>query len=300
MERLYDLLASNESWLVERVLSYVHRNGYATVICALEETWRASISDLSSSLKGSRTDPATAFGVLEERRHRDLGMDLRFSLVVLRYFRRLLFDLVRGGGFSREEETSLRRWVEGFFNRVEESFLQERERAMIDEKNLYRSFFERLEGPAFLLDEDGRVINLNRSAAVLLGEDTVFGGTSYFERWWGKPIPLFVDELARFKASGVASRAFEKAVDTPKGKRYYHTEMRLMRDAAGRIQGTAVLLADHTKIREAEDTLQVVLEEMEARVAERAAEAARDFAYRRGALPSTNPGKPTGTPSGSS
>ncbi len=142
-------------------------------------------------------------------------MELRLSFILLRYFRKLCFDLVRGEGFPRDEEVRLRRHLEGFFNRVEE---------------------------AFFLDRDGRVENLNRSAAALLGEDTL----------------------------------------------------------SARIEGTGILLTDHARRREAEETLQVVLEEMEARVAERAAEAGGDLARRRESRPPGDAAEPTGTPTGNS
>jgi len=290
LERVRDLIAGGGSWLAERVLGYAVQDGYGMHASALADVWRATIADLSASLSflardsGAPldlpdgdvypSDPVSAFGVLEARRHRDRGIDPRLSLLLMKFYRRSFVDLILGAGFSPEEQESRRRTVERFFDHAEVAFCLERERASRG-RNRYLAFFESLPGPAFLLDAQDRVENMNRAAAAMLGEDTLMTGTGYGEERRGKPLAVFAEELARFQAAGVPSRGFEKAVDTPLGRRHYQGEMHRMLGGSGKFEGTAILLTDLTRRKEAEETLQVVLEEMEARVAERTAEAVR-------------------------
>jgi len=285
MERMYDLVTGNESWLAERVRAFVRRNGGGTSPGAMEDSWRASISDLCAALtyfskdrvsspgtvglEESPSDPASAFGVSEARRHRGFDVDLRFSLSLLKFYRRLCFDLARGSGFSREDQAVHHRYIERFFDRAEEAFLVERERASAGERDRYAAVFENLPGPAFLLDANGCVENLSRSAAALLGEDTAFGGAGHAAKWKGKRLPVLVNELVRFQAADIASRSFYQVLDTSIGRRVYRGEMRRILDGSGKVAGTSILLADQTRRIEAEEKLQVVLEEIDARVAER-------------------------------
>ncbi len=290
MERVRDLIAGGESWLAERVLEYAVQDGYGMHASALADIWRASISDLSASLlslsaapgrspelpagEDFPSGPVSAFGVLEARRHRDRGIDPRLSLLLMKFYRRSFVDLVLGAGFPPEERETRRRSVERFFDHAEVAFCLERERASRG-RSRYLAFFESLPGPAFLLDAQGRVENMNRAAAAMLGEDTLVTGTGCAEERRGKPLAVFAEELARFQAAEVPSRGFEKAVDTPMGMRHYQGEMHRILEGSGKFEGTAILLTDLTRRKEAEETLQVVLEEMEARVAERTADAVR-------------------------
>ncbi|MEW6719736.1 MAG: PAS domain-containing protein [Thermodesulfobacteriota bacterium] len=127
--------------------------------------------------------------------------------------------------------------------------------------NKYLTLFESLPMPAFLLDREGMIDNANRAAAELLGEV--------------EPPGFLSVEVSTFLAAGVPCRRIEKILKTPKGWRNYRIEMHRMPGASGTYEGAVVVLSDLTERREAEETLQVVLEELEARVAQRTAEVAR-------------------------
>ena len=299
MRRLHDLIAERESWLVRRVIAYARERGYAKCTSTLEEPWRASIAGLSAPLiallSGAAappelspdddlsSDPLSAFGVLEARRHRERGVTLTMSLGLMKYYRQSYVDLVREAGFPREDEEAFRRIVERFFDRVEVAFVTEWERtsveervaelsavnrSMTNEKNRYLTLFESLPTPAFLLDREGNIDNANLAAAELLGGDAIPGGLYYAAEGKRGGLPSLAEDVSAFLSSGVPSRGIEKMLETPRGYRQYRVAMHRMLDVSGRFEGAGVILSDLTKRREAEETLQVVLEELEARVAE--------------------------------
>jgi signal transduction histidine kinase len=78
--------------------------------------------------------------------------------------------------------------------------------------------------------------------------------------------------VSAFLEAGAPSRSFETTLGTPRGIRHYRLEMHRMLDVSGKFDGAVVIFNDLTRRREAEETLQVVLDEMETRVEERTGE----------------------------
>lgn len=305
MQTLRDLVSERESWLVARVLAYARERGYTKYTSTLEEAWRASIAGLSAPLMellggvgyplelspddDFASDPLSAFGVLEARRHRERGVTLPMFLGLMKYYRQSYIDLVREAGFPGEREEAYRRIVTRFFDRVEVAFCSEWERSsgearvaelsavnrtMTNEKNKYLTLFESLPSPVVLLDRDGRIDNANHAAAGLLGGSETPGTRYYAAERKGEGLPFLAEEVSAFLAAAVPSRGLEKALGTPRGTRHYRVEMHRMLDVSGKFDGAVVIFTDLTHRREAEDTLQVVLDEMEARIEERTAELA--------------------------
>lgn len=305
MEPLRDLIAGSESWLVARILAYARERGYARYASTLEEAWRASVAGLSAPLLEElgagvlprelspdddlSSDPLYAFAVLEARRHRERGVTLPMFLGLMKYYRQSYDDLVREAGFPREEEQAYRLVVSRFFDRVEVAFCSEWERtsgeariaelsavnrAMTNEKNKYLTLFESLPSPALLLDGEGRIDHANHAAAGLLGWGGVPGARYYAKDRKGETVPFLAEEVCAFFAAGVPSRVFGKILDMPRGARHFHVEIHRMMDVSGKFEGAVVILTDLTQRREAEETLQVVLDEMEARIEERTGELA--------------------------
>jgi signal transduction histidine kinase/PAS domain-containing protein len=297
------LVAKQESWLVRRVLAYARERGYTKYTSTLEEAWRASIAGLSAPLMdlldrdGSppelspdddfASDPLSAFGVLEARRHRERGVTLPMFLGLMKYYRQSYIDLVRVAGFPRGDEEVYRRIVARFFDRVEVAFCSEWERAsgeervaelsavnraMTNEKNKYLTLFETLPSPVLLLDRDGRIDNANHAAAGLLGGSETPGTRYYAAERKGEALPFLAEEVSAFLEAGAPSRSFETTLGTPRGIRHYRLEMHRMLDVSGKFDGAVVIFNDLTRRREAEETLQVVLDEMETRVEERTGE----------------------------
>jgi len=305
LQTLRDLIAERESWLVGRVLAYARERGYTKYTSTLEEAWRASVAGLSAPLmefldrNGSPlelspdedfdSDPLSAFGVLEARRHRERGVTLPMFLGLMKYYRQSYVDLVLEAGFPGEQEEVYRRLVTRFFDRVEVAFCSEWERtsgearvgelsavnrAMTNEKNKYLTLFESLPSPAVLLDREGRIDNANHAAAGLLGGSETPGTLYYAEEGKGEggALPFLSDEVSAFLAAGAPSRSVETTLGTPRGVRHYRVEMQRMLDVSGKFDGAVAIFDDLTRRREAEETLQVVLDEMEARVEERTGE----------------------------
>jgi len=303
VERLRDLIAERESWLVGRVLAYARERGYTKYTSTLEEAWRASIAGLSAPLmdlldgkfealelspdEDFSSDPLSAFGVLEARRHRERGVPLPMFLGLMKYYRQSYVDLVLEAGFPREDEECYRRLVARFFDRVEVAFCSEWERtsgearvaelsavnrAMTNEKNKYLTLFESLPTPVLLLDSEGKIDNANHAAAEMLGERAAPGSRYYAAENPGDFLPFLSEELSAFFGAGIPSRGIERAIETPRGLRQYRVEMHRMLDISGKFEGAVVVFTDLTGRRVAEETLQVVLDEMEARIEERTTE----------------------------
>ena len=318
MRRLHDLVAERESWLVRRVIAYARERGYTKYTSTLEEAWRASIAGLSAPLIGLlsgsaaplelspdddfSSDPLSAFGVLEARRHRERGVPLPMFLGLMKYYRQSYVDLVREAGFPPEDEAAYRRIVERFFDRVEVAFVTEWDRTsgearlaelsavnrtMTNEKNKYLTLFESLPTPAFLLDREGMIDNANHAAAELHGGGATPGSLYYAAERKAESLPFLSEEVSSFLAAGVPARVLEKAVETPRGVRRYRVGMHRMLDVSGKFEGAVVILNDVTERREAEETLQVVLDEMESRIEERTAELARSMSLLRAVVENT-------------
>jgi len=92
INKLIDFVLKHEDWLMERILKYAKQRGYAQYSSTLKEAWKLSISGLSKSLMAAlnakghdlelgphedyTTDPASQFGIIEARRHRERGVSL--------------------------------------------------------------------------------------------------------------------------------------------------------------------------------------------------------------------------------
>ncbi len=306
MRRVRDLIADRESWLAQRILAYARERGCAACTPILEEAWRSSVAGLSAPLlelldrsvtpselspeDDLSSDPPAAVGIVEARRHRERGVTLAMFLGLMKCCRQGYVDLVREAEFPREDEEAYRRIVERFFDRVEDSVVTEWEqtsaearvaelsaanRVLVNQRNRYLTLFESLPIPAFILDAGGAVENANRAAAALAEGDAEPRGR-YDAAGGGRlPLPFLGEEVSVFLSAGVPYRVIERLLKTRKGYRHYRVHMHRMLDASGNSAGAVVTFSDVTKRREAEETLQVVLEELEARVAERTAEVAR-------------------------
>ena len=113
MDRLYDLIAKSEDWLIRRVLHYAREYSFTKYTSTLEEAWRMSIRGLSEPLLQAlkeknpvlelnpeadfTNDPVASFGILEAQRHRSRGITLSMFLGLMKYYRQSYIDLVHGG-----------------------------------------------------------------------------------------------------------------------------------------------------------------------------------------------------------
>lgn len=202
---LHDLLAESEAWLMERVLVYAKRYGYAAYTSTLVEPWRISIAGLTQAIGQALEhdgglprdypvnaspghDPIAAFAILEAGRHRVRGVTLAMFWGLLKYYRQAYLDLLTER-LPHPQAHSARTFVCACFERMEFSFvltwtalsgedtgaaLARENRLLANEKNKYLTVFESMPHALFLLDAEDRVENCNAAALALTGH---VGGT---------------------------------------------------------------------------------------------------------------------------
>ncbi len=195
------LLRAAEDWLVARVLHYAHCRGYTRYAPTLEADWRQFIQGITRSVMAGlrfhdgavelsphldlENDPSLVFGIEEARRHRERGVDLPMFMGLFKYYRQAYLDLVDRHFEGSLDHDEARTSLERLFDRIEIGFCQEwtdrsqpevvealqaHSRELVNEKNAYLTIFESLSSPAFLLDSECRVRNLNSEAIRLVAD----------------------------------------------------------------------------------------------------------------------------------
>ncbi len=220
MDHIKAFFSSHEEWLVERILAYAKRQGYAEYMGELREVWRISIARFSDALSEAGNtfreadlkftpdemfidDPISVFVINEFRLQRERGLSLSTLLGLLKYYRKTYLDCI----LELAEKTDKEQYcplVDHFFDRLEIALcvdwtrssdpdrlaeLQARNRAMSDEKNKFLALFESLTTPVFLLDYDFNIEIMNLSAAEFLGLADEQGELYHIQRKpSGKPV----------------------------------------------------------------------------------------------------------------
>ncbi|OQX11801.1 MAG: hypothetical protein BWK76_18625 [Desulfobulbaceae bacterium A2] len=200
LELLAVCVLAGEEWLMHRILAYAERRQYTKYTSTLLEPWRISIAALTGALTaaiaGGRDDlelspdenPAddviAAFAVHEARLHRQRGISLTMFLGLMKYYRQSYLDLLEARLPARAERTVCATYLRRFFDRLEIAFcaewsglaadrqlteLQDENRRMTNEKNLYLTALESHPDAIILVDEQGRVREMNPSAMNLIG-----------------------------------------------------------------------------------------------------------------------------------
>jgi signal transduction histidine kinase len=294
MERLALRVRENERWLMERILSYARAQGFTKYTSTLVEAWRMSIQGLSDALIQAvdlydgelpefspeelfEDDPVAQFGVIEARRHRERGVSLSMFLGLYKYYRYAFVDLVREMDVEPETMRHFERFVERCFDRIEIAFckqwsgldsdkaiveLQRSNRLMTNEKNKYLTLFESLDLPALLVDEEGRLDNVNAPGAKILGLRETAGAMYYApdpgaeggacRKRLADILPWLKDALERLLEG--EERSFQREVEeSAEGKlRCFVATLSRMRDVSGKFRGGVVVLEDVTERREME------------------------------------------------
>jgi diguanylate cyclase len=286
LQCLYDLIATNEDWLMSRVLYHAQLHNYTKYTSTLAEAWRMSIQGLSEPLmqaiKESNgppefgpdddfiKDPVASFGILEARRHRSRGVTLSMFLGLMKYYRQGYIDLVIQAGFDKECEDHCRLFIDRFFDRVEIGFivewsilsedektkeLQSSNRAMTNEKNKYLTIFESTPAPVIFLNADNIIDNMNHAAAALIYGLETPGSTYYAENKICEYLPWKIDEVTTFFSGSSIEYAFEKKLETKKGVRYFQIKLKRMLDVSQKFSGIAFILNDMTERKQMEEQL---------------------------------------------
>lgn len=291
---LLQLISSSEDNLMGRILAYAKRQDFTKYTSTLEEAWRLSISGLSRALIGAlersaevpelrpderyEDDPMSAFGVLEARRHRERGVSLEMFLGLFKYYKQCYVDLLLDAGWVTERQEQGRLWIERSFDRMEIAFvsswaqlgqaaaleeLQTKNRSMTNEKNRLLTVVESFTNPAFLLDQDDRMIYQNTAASKLISDDPSTRSEYYQapSNPFQEPLdaasadavkidsalPWIADTLKDFRRGGREAISGEVSLGQPESQRTYAIQLTHMRDVSGKYPGTVILLSDVTE-----------------------------------------------------
>lgn len=282
MTGLYQLIAENEDWLLERTIQLAKERGYTPYTSTLEQAWRTAIHGLSEPLLAALgegralsppqaeidyvRDPIAAFGVVEAQRHRSRGITMGLFLGLMKSYRQAYLEMVAQLAPEAPDLAERRRLIDNFFDRIELGFccewtscgeddriheLQEKNRRLTNEKNKYLTLFESLTVPVLLMDEAGEIGNINAAAAALFGGGHSPGAT-YYALLPDQPSPRLLVEAAdtlRHLPPVELDRPLEKTLETVRGPRHFVIQVQNMLDISEKFVGTVAIFNDVTESR---------------------------------------------------
>lgn len=275
---LINLIASQEEWLMSRILEYAKQQGYTLYTSTLMEAWRVSICCLSEPLiKAIKTnnsapelcphldyihDPIASFGILEAELHRSRGVTIDLFLGLMKYYRQAYIDLLELGNFSQESQRVYSYFIHRFFDRIELGCVQEwsshgeeeknrelqtQNRHLANEKNKYLTIFESLHDAVFLLDADDEVINLNYQAAQTFTQLKYTGGAYYGRQLIH--LPWLSSEAKAFSQQLQQQAHQELFLPTNSGDRWFDIHWQKMLDSSDKFLATVVICTDITEFK---------------------------------------------------
>ena len=289
LTRFVKYIDDHEDWLMGRILDYAQKREYTKYASTLKEAWRLSISGLSKSLvaliktrgedielgpeEDYSSDPATQFGIIQAKRHRERGIRLDMFLGLMKYYHQTYQDLIKEANFDASEKEHFSNLISRFFDRVEIAFcttwasserdqlvdeLQDRNRHMTNEKNQYLTIFESLSMPVFIVAPDGKIENMNLAASNIFNPNSVPGSKYYSESkediilteefpW----LAASYDDFVRSKEQKMLS---EKSLEIK--EQYFHISFSRSLDISGKFSGTIIIIEDITKRKKMEKELE--------------------------------------------
>lgn len=286
---LINYINDHEDWLMSRILDYAQQRNYTKYTSTLKEPWRLSISGLSKSLselivtKGEDVelgpeedfgkDPATQYGIMEATRHRQRGVSLDLFLGLMKYYYQSYQDLIVESEFPAAEKKKFCNLIKRFFDRVEISFcttwassehdslineLQERNLHMTNEKNKYLTIFESLSDPAFIVEPNGYIGNMNLSASRIFDIDSVPGSKYYTdsaeELIFSEQFPWLAESYIDFVKNNEQERQIEKSFGVK--EQYFHVSFSRSLDISGKFTGTIIIITNITERKRMENELE--------------------------------------------
>lgn len=270
---LYELIENNEDWLIDHIIDYAKHNGYFQYTPTLARAWRESIVGLNEELLTAirchaellpmgadddyRQDPFCQFALCSGRRHRARGVTLQLFLSLMKYFRKTYLDLVEISDFGRSTQARYRAFIERYFDRLEVALsadwatteeaaaiaeLTAKNRDLANEKDKYLTIFESIQDPVFILDNAGRIENMNAAAWRLLGIN-------------GEPGELYYRRDGQFPAREQIEAQLTDlslqdnttvTLQTPLGQRSFDIRRREILDIGNKYSGSVVIFNDVT------------------------------------------------------
>ena len=216
-----ELIRNREDWLMDRILSYAKRQGYARYTSTLKEAWRLSISGLSTSMletldnlsdlelgpdEDFSGDPAAAFGLIEAKRHRERGISLPVFLGLMKYYRQSYQDLVEASELPAAARSRARVWVDRFFDRVEIALCNawttstdEKREGLTERKKIaeelarkerfLKGILDAIQDGISVLDDDLNILRVNEAMKGIYTAEASLEGKKCFEAYFGRSQP---------------------------------------------------------------------------------------------------------------
>ena len=270
---LRDLLLGHEDWLIYRVIDYAKANDYSQYTPTLVSAWRESVVGLRDELARALdehpgllpmpadhdycADPYTAFAIGSARRHRARGVTLALFLGLIKFFRLTFLDLVDKEHWPEPEARRARELIARYFDRIELAIsidwaslgenekiaeVQDKNRALANEKDKYLTIFESLEDPVFVLDERNGIENMNGAAWRLFGVENDPGELYYRPEGASAALEAVTSRLDPSSLIDGASLALQ----TSAGESFFDVRRRDILDICDKYAGSVVILNDVT------------------------------------------------------
>lgn len=319
IKRLKGLILGSEDWLLARLIEYVAQRGFSKYVPPLIESWRLALNGVSRSIVSGleslnpdfelgpdidfEADPVSAFAKKEAVRHRERGLTIEMFLSLLIYFKQIYLELLEAADFEAGLKKEFCKAVGRLFDRMMLSVskdwsgydkealindLQQNNRAMTGEKNKYLAIFESHPHMVFILDEQGRIDNMNHAAGVMFLKHRLPGSQYYrleknndsfspvlrvtdssdngnLDKAPSETLfPWLTQDLRQFQQSSDTFLNLQKKVQIEGEIRYYNVKFSRPIDASGMISGVILSLEDITREKQAEQDLQLAKERAEA------------------------------------
>lgn len=274
---------------MERILEYAKSNGYTRYTSTLLEAWRASIVGLTDSLEllmqqyptpprltpdePFNDDPASAFGLLEARRHRSRGVNFAMFISLFKYYRQTYHDVIEIHKEDFENPQFYYEYVRQFFDRVEIAYsiewhgrnaeehiheLSEQNLHLTNEKNLYLTVFDSFSSGAILLDSYGLITNYNQSASEVLFEHRQSSGHYYYMKEKTISTPEWIFEAISDLGDKESYRfTYEKKANEKRS--IYDVFIRPLDDVSGKYSGYVLILNDITELESSRERFDLAI-----------------------------------------
>ena len=270
---LRELLLSHEDWLIYRVIDYAKANDYSQYTPTLVSAWRESVVGLRDELVRALdehpeplpmpadhdycADPHTRFAVDSARRHRACGVTLALFLGLTKFFRLTFLDLIDKAHWPEPDTRRTREYIARYFDRIELAIaidwvslsenekiteVQDKNRALANEKDKYLTIFESLEDPVFVLDEANAIENMNGAAWRLFGVENDPGELYYRPEGASDALEAVA---ARLDPSSLVDGA-SLSLQTSAGECFFDVRRRDILDICDKYAGSVVILNDVT------------------------------------------------------
>ncbi len=159
-------------------------------------------------------------------------------------------------------------------------------------QNKYLTIFESLSNPAFFLDANDCVDNINRAASAFLGRSDIPGSEYYCrlrdrrleftelgtdvsiftgclqDQSASKVLPWLSEDIRDFSGSSEAQRVVERSLLSETTERHFRVQFMRMLDVSGKFSGCVVVINDITRSKTAEQERERLISQLQEALAE--------------------------------